>query len=94
MFIKLIVSFVVTFQVPDSVKWIKINSGQNGYYRVLYDDSNWNNIIDDLRKNHKSFSTKVGFMKMFDLIYKTILFSTGSHRSFVRCIYSMSRQST
>ncbi|KAL5286445.1 ERAP1 family protein [Megaselia abdita] len=51
-------NYDITFQVPDGVKWIKINSGQNGYYRVLYDDSNWNNIIDDLRRKHKSFSTK------------------------------------
>ncbi|XP_055677821.1 endoplasmic reticulum aminopeptidase 2 isoform X2 [Lutzomyia longipalpis] len=42
---------------PD-VKWIKLNSGQNGYYRVLYTDSNWNNLIDELKKNHRAFTAK------------------------------------
>lgn len=39
-------------------KWIKVNAEQNGYYRVLYDEDNWSNLIEELKKNHKILNTK------------------------------------
>lgn len=49
----------VTFTIPIGVKWIKVNSGQNGYYRVLYDEDNWGYIVEELKANHETFSPLV-----------------------------------
>ena len=49
----------VTFNVPENVKWIKVNSRQSGYYRVLYNDDNWANIIEDLSNNPNKFTSEV-----------------------------------
>ncbi|XP_055909262.1 endoplasmic reticulum aminopeptidase 2 [Eupeodes corollae] len=46
----------VSFQVTDGVKWIKLNSGQSSFYRVLYDEGNWQKIIEVLVKDHKQLS--------------------------------------
>lgn len=51
--------FLVTFTIPIGVKWIKVNSGQNGYYRVLYDEDNWGYIVEELKANHETFSPMV-----------------------------------
>lgn len=51
----------VTFSIPINVKWIKVNSGQNGYYRVLYDEDNWGYIVEELKLNHESFSPMVNY---------------------------------
>lgn len=50
---------LVDFSLHYDVKWIKINSEQNGYFRVLYDQNNWNNLIEQLKINHNVFSAKV-----------------------------------
>lgn len=49
----------VTFTIPIGVKWIKVNSGQTGYYRVLYDEDNWGYIVEELKVNHETFSPMV-----------------------------------
>uniref|UniRef100_A0A1I8PN52 Aminopeptidase n=1 Tax=Stomoxys calcitrans TaxID=35570 RepID=A0A1I8PN52_STOCA len=46
----------LTFNVPESVKWIKVNARQSGYYRVLYNDDNWANIIEDLSNDPDKFT--------------------------------------
>ena len=38
------------------MKWIKLNAGQKGYYRVLYDNNNWDQLIIQLRTNHTVFT--------------------------------------
>lgn len=55
----------MTFTIPIGVKWIKVNSGQNGYYRVLYDEDNWGYIVEELKANHETFSPAV---KTFDIL--------------------------
>ncbi|XP_071098659.1 endoplasmic reticulum aminopeptidase 1-like isoform X1 [Haliotis cracherodii] len=42
--------------VPPNIKWIKANSGMNGFYRVNYDTANWKHLIRQLMDNHKVFS--------------------------------------
>lgn len=51
--------YTVTFTIPIGVKWIKVNSGQTGYYRVLYDEDNWGYIVEELKVNHETFSPMV-----------------------------------
>ncbi|KAL9891800.1 endoplasmic reticulum aminopeptidase 2 isoform X2 [Glossina fuscipes] len=48
----------VTFNVAENVKWIKINAHQSGYYRVLYNENNWANIIEDLSNDPNKFSSQ------------------------------------
>lgn len=48
---------LVTFQIPTETKWIKMNAGQTGYYRVLYNEDNWDNIIAELKRDHGIFSS-------------------------------------
>jgi hypothetical protein len=36
-----------------------MNAGQHGYYRVLYDDQNWEALMEQLKTNHAVFSAKV-----------------------------------
>ena len=40
------------------MKWIKLNADQNGYYRVLYDNETMKEIIQQLKRDHTSFSPK------------------------------------
>lgn len=40
------------------MKWIKLNAEQKGYYRVLYDKDNWDEIINQLRLDHSVFTPK------------------------------------
>lgn len=51
--------FSVTFNVPENVKWIKVNAIQNGYYRVVYNDDNWASLIEELSNNPNRFSSEV-----------------------------------
>lgn len=44
--------------MKENVKWIKFNSEQKGYYRVLYDKDNWDELINQLRLDHSVFSPK------------------------------------
>lgn len=37
-----------------------MNAGQMGYYRVLYNEDNWQNIIEELKRDHGTFSALVG----------------------------------
>lgn len=39
-------------QLPESSKWFMVNVQQVGYYKVNYDDRNWELIIDQLKENH------------------------------------------
>lgn len=48
--------FVVAFDIDPDVKWIKVNVNQSGFYRVMYDETMWADIIDELKTNHTSFS--------------------------------------
>ena len=46
--------FLVTLSnLPSNTKWIIRNIGQNGYYRVNFDEENWQNIIQQLSFNHQ-----------------------------------------
>ncbi|XP_059621559.1 leucyl-cystinyl aminopeptidase [Phlebotomus argentipes] len=59
-----------------SVTWIKLNTGQNGYYRVLYADQNWNNLIDELKKNHRAFTAndRIGLVSdVFTLCHASLM---------------------
>ena len=38
--------------LPQNNDWVIFNVQQTGYYRVNYDDRNWNAIIDQLHQNH------------------------------------------
>lgn len=49
----------VTINVPADIKWIKMNAGQTGYYRVLYDEPNWAGIIEQLKRDHGVFTSLV-----------------------------------
>jgi len=37
-------------------RWIKANVGQTGFYRVNYDQKNWNRLTNQLSSNHKVFA--------------------------------------
>lgn len=41
------------------IKWIKVNAGQMGYYRVLYNEDNWQNLIEELKRDHGTFTALV-----------------------------------
>lgn len=46
----------VRFEVSPALKWIKANVNQSGFYRVMYDEAMWTDIIATMRKNHHTFS--------------------------------------
>jgi hypothetical protein len=58
--------FSATITIYYDIKWIKVNSGQHGYYRVLYDDQNWEALLDQLKQNHAVFSAKVPASSSFE----------------------------
>ena len=39
--------------LPSNIKWIIGNIGQDGYYRMNYDEETWQNIIQQLSFNHQ-----------------------------------------
>lgn len=47
----------VSFEIAPEVKWIKLNIRQTGYYRTMYDEAMWEEIIKTLHANHTAFST-------------------------------------
>lgn len=48
----------MTINLENDVKWVKFNAEQMGYYRVQYEDENWNRIIEQLKNNPEKFSPK------------------------------------
>ncbi|GJQ68130.1 hypothetical protein Trydic_g10715 [Trypoxylus dichotomus] len=46
----------VRFEIHPEIKWIKANVNQSGFYRVMYDENMWTEIIETLRKNHTIFN--------------------------------------
>ncbi|XP_049306510.1 endoplasmic reticulum aminopeptidase 2 isoform X1 [Bactrocera dorsalis] len=66
----------VTFNVPENVKWIKVNAMQSGYYRVLYNDDNWANLIEELSNNPEKLSSedRIGLLSdSFTLCHANLL---------------------
>ncbi|ESN97941.1 hypothetical protein HELRODRAFT_177606 [Helobdella robusta] len=45
------------FQLPRNVNWLKVNTKMPGFYRVNYDMNGWSGIINQLKSNHKVFSS-------------------------------------
>ena len=43
--------------LPQNNDWVIFNVQQTGYYRVNYDDRNWEAIIDQLLQNHLAIPT-------------------------------------
>ncbi|XP_055637883.1 endoplasmic reticulum aminopeptidase 2 isoform X2 [Toxorhynchites rutilus septentrionalis] len=59
-----------------SPKWIKLNHEQTGYYRVLYHEDNWINLVQQLQINHHIFNTqdRVGLVSdIFTLCHANLL---------------------
>lgn len=50
--------FSAKIHLKENVKWIKLNAEQKGYYRVLYDNDNWDALIVQLRADHSVFTPK------------------------------------
>lgn len=46
----------MSFDIPSEVKWMKANVNQLGFYRVMYDETMWVSIIEELKENHTAFS--------------------------------------
>nr|XP_022900776.1 endoplasmic reticulum aminopeptidase 1-like isoform X2 [Onthophagus taurus] len=42
----------VRFEIDSEIKWLKANVKQSGFYRVMYEESMWMEIISTLRRNH------------------------------------------
>lgn len=81
-----------------------MNSGQNGYYRVLYDEDNWGSMVEELKANHETFSPLVrrkfndtktilratGFLIFtYTIVCLSVWNHSGSYRFTIRCIYTM-----
>lgn len=43
--------FSATFKVPESVKWLKLNYKNTGFYTVHYKDESWAALGDALSQN-------------------------------------------
>ncbi|XP_052861884.1 thyrotropin-releasing hormone-degrading ectoenzyme isoform X2 [Anopheles cruzii] len=59
-----------------TAQWIKINYGQTGYYRVLYNEANWIKLVDQLHSNNNVFSTqdRVGLVSdIFTLCHANLI---------------------
>ncbi|CAH0561852.1 unnamed protein product [Brassicogethes aeneus] len=46
----------VRFELSPEIKWIKANVNQTGFYRVMYDDDMWQNLINLLKNHHTALS--------------------------------------
>nr|CAI5844662.1 unnamed protein product [Callosobruchus analis] len=44
------------FELSPEITWIKANIKQGGFYRVMYDNETWENLIQTLKNNHSTFS--------------------------------------
>lgn len=38
------------------MKWIKANVNQSGFYRVMYDETMWSELIQVLKKKHTTLN--------------------------------------
>ncbi|XP_033100847.1 endoplasmic reticulum aminopeptidase 1-like [Anneissia japonica] len=45
-----------SIDIDSSVKWFKGNVEQRGFYRVTYDDDNWDALVKQLQENHTVFT--------------------------------------
>jgi len=54
--------------INDSSVWYKANYGATGYYRVNYDDGNWNNLLNLFNQNHTVLSAVDRANVLADLI--------------------------
>ena len=43
---------IVISDMPHENEWVIFNTQETGYYRVNYDDRNWQNLINLLIQNH------------------------------------------
>lgn len=43
--------FSATFKVPESVKWLKLNYKNTGFYIVHYKDESWDTLKEALSQN-------------------------------------------
>ncbi|CAH1964992.1 unnamed protein product [Acanthoscelides obtectus] len=44
------------FELSPEITWMKANIKQGGFYRVMYDNETWENLIQTLKNNHSIFS--------------------------------------
>ena len=61
----------LTAQIPlgkTKYRWIKANVGQTGFYRVNYDQKNWNRLTNQLSSNHKARILFPSYL--FDFIFR------------------------
>uniref|UniRef100_A0A182NN63 Aminopeptidase n=1 Tax=Anopheles dirus TaxID=7168 RepID=A0A182NN63_9DIPT len=59
-----------------TAQWIKLNHGQTGYYRVLYDEANWAKLVEQMHINNAIFSTqdRVGLVSdIFTLCHANLI---------------------
>ncbi|XP_037773440.1 aminopeptidase N-like [Penaeus monodon] len=45
--------YIIVLSLPPTDQWVIFNLQETGYYRVNYDDHNWNLIIQQLKKDHR-----------------------------------------
>uniref|UniRef100_A0A182QSM3 Aminopeptidase n=1 Tax=Anopheles farauti TaxID=69004 RepID=A0A182QSM3_9DIPT len=66
----------VTITLNHTAQWIKLNHGQTGYYRVLYDEANWAKLVEQMHINNGVFSTqdRVGLVSdIFTLCHANLI---------------------
>ncbi|XP_053677741.1 glutamyl aminopeptidase [Anopheles nili] len=66
----------VIITLNHTAQWIKLNHGQTGYYRVLYDEANWAKLVEQMHINNAVFSTqdRVGLVSdIFTLCHANLI---------------------
>nr|XP_049461482.1 aminopeptidase N isoform X1 [Anopheles coluzzii] len=66
----------VIITLNHTAQWIKLNHGQTGYYRVLYDEANWAKLVEQMQINNAVFSTqdRVGLVSdIFTLCHANLI---------------------
>lgn len=46
----------INFTISSEVHWLKLNSDQSGYYRVLYPIEYWTVFVNLLKTDHKALT--------------------------------------